>query len=480
MLLRRKSVGEGVLERNLTFIDTPGFHGGMHVQQLSRYFKDSLARMGHMEKMSDNELVSMLSGEGGVQIDAVLYVFDSKVTAEDSPSHLQMDHKQAELLQYLSKWTNVVPIIGFADSVEAAVLVARKKQLLNIFESLHVEPYLSSGTNASTSDDEDPAEPFAISSAFADDSETIDASVLMASDYLQPLVPSQLETLVTTLFDPENAARLRHLSATKFLLWRQENLGSHIDLQKQLLLSSPRFEPTSSTGVPSAGVSVLSEEPSKVLVPHGSSSYFRSPSPTISDSSAGANNAVAAAAAPSSSAYARVLNNASPSEPFRQVRMAKWAQDLQRSLDKERRKYQRMYTADWTSTSTGGSGTSESEKADPNMSLTTTRPSKGRLGGPLSIIDPRDPLGVLAFSQAFRRQGFFVLQVASGCGLVGAVVWWMVRNWGEVVDFFGLSGYTNTGGLVSVSAVPAPVPSSRGWANTVDFGEWKEWLGLPR
>ena len=459
MLLRRKSVGEGVLERNITFIDTPGLDSAKSVQEVLCHFKSSLARTAAMERMNDIELISMLSGEGGVHIDAVLYLLDPTSASTDATENLQKDDQQTELLRYLCKWSNVIPLIARADTVERDELMARKRQVLDMFNALEIEPYTFLPASKVEGDAAtDIEEPFAVSSAIGDDPETIDASILMSSTYLPPLVPSELNLLLSHLLEPESIARLRHLSATKFLLWRQENLGNHIDLEKQLFLKSLRFE-TSSPAATSTGS--IPDEPSKVLVPHGSSSCYRSASPSPSDSSAG--NIMGTSAY----ALARYNDTKSPTEPFRQVRLAKWAQDLQRGLDNERKRYQRLYanaTADWVSSA------ADSEKAsasDPNQSLVSHRPLKGRLGGEIGIIDPRDPLGVLAFGQTFRRQGWFALQLAGSCGLIGAVAWWVVRNWVEVQEFLGLG----QGPVVSVTGVPAP---SKGLFDTAN---WKGLLG---
>jgi hypothetical protein len=158
-----------------------------------------------------------------------------------------------------------------------------------------------------------------------------------------------------------------------------------------------------------------------------------------------------------------VLNNASPSEPFRQIRLAKWAQDLQRSLEKERRRYQQKFYMP---------GADSDPNSLPLTTLGAERPEKGRLGGPISIIDPRDPLGVLAFGQTFRRRGYFALQIAGSCGLIGAAAWWVLRNWADVQEFFGF-GTSSSGDLVSVTAIPAPTPT-RSWS---DFGGWRDWIG---
>ena len=456
MLLKRKGVGDGVLERNITFIETPGLDGAKSAQRVLNYFKSSLARTAVMERMNDIELISMLSGEGGVHIDAVLYLLDP---AAASGGSTEKDDQDAELLRCLCKWSNVIPVIARADTVEKDEMMARKKQVWDMFSSLEIEPYTFLPTSKTEENvATESGEPFAVSSAIGDDPETIDASILMSSTYLPPLVPSELNLLLSHLLEPDSIARLRHLSATKFLLWRQENLGNHIDLEKQISLKPPRFG-LSSPAATSTGS--IPDEPSKVLVPHGSSSYYRSASPSLSDSSAG--NVMGTSAY----ALARYNDTKSPTEPFRQIRLAKWAQDLQRSLDNERKRYKRLYanaTADCVSSA------ADSEKAsasDPNQSLVQHRPPKGRLGGEIGIIDPRDPLGVLAFGQTFRRQGWFALQLAGSCGLIGAVAWWVMRNWVEVQEFLGLG----QGPVVSVTGVPAP---SRGLFDTAN---WKGFLG---
>ena len=430
-LHRRSSIGEGVLERNLTFIDTPSLDDDDSVQRVVDHVKLRLRKASSFESLSDSEIVSMLGGEGGVQIDAVLYLFDPTPLESASPAHWgSLLHQK--LLQDLCRWTNFIPVIGRADTVTPEQLFTRKTQISQMLGMILAEPYqLSDASDETTS-----AEPFAISSALGDDDETIDASILMSSQYLQPLVPSELGTLVDLLLTPHNIARMRHESATKFVTWRQENLHA--------LTTRSSFLRSQSPGVTSTGS--LLGDPSKVLVPHSTSSYFRpgrSTSPTISDSSALAGNAVGA----SEYALAKYNEQTQPSEPFRQVRIAKWAQDLKRSLDNERRKYMQMYT---TRSNTPSSDESEKQLMAVDEAR---RPKAGRLGGDLGIIDPRDPLGVLAFGQTFSRRGFVLLQVVGGCGLLGAVAYWVVRNWTDVQDYFGISQPT---GMVNAAAVPAP------------------------
>lgn len=502
-LLKFKSIGEGVLERNVTFLDMTDYNEGYHAEQILDYVKASLARIGKMEKMHDSELVGMLSGEGGLQIDLVLYIFGPENFADlKEDDGMKVGSPEAEVIKYLCKWTNVIPVLGRADEYDEKDRTLRKEQMMSLFDALQVKPFLSGANVRDSPEQTDASHAFAVSSVLADDSETIDASVLMASGYLPPLVSSELSHLASTIFSPTSAARLRHLSAVKFLLWRQQNLSAHLPFlpaPSAIQLDSPSILPTNAD-TNSIPESYEGEEPSKVLVPHGSSSYFRSVSPTASSESSlphvNNNNAVA-----TTSAYTRALNNASASEPFRQIRLAKWAQDLQRSLDNERKRYQRLYTDNFTASSSTRSNAGEyanplidnekyllsSNPSEPsNLPLTSTTHlsarKPGHLGGPISIIDPRDPLGILAFSQRLRRRSFFALQLTGTCGVLGVVVWFVVRHWADVQEFIGLGGAEGYGAGVEVGRVgvlPAPTAVQReglaGWVAGVG-----EWVGLAR
>lgn len=78
MLLRdRKSIGNTVLERNLCFVDTPGYSSGLSrletIDEILRYMNSQIKK-SFIAGSGDGDLISLLSGNGGSQVDAVLYL----------------------------------------------------------------------------------------------------------------------------------------------------------------------------------------------------------------------------------------------------------------------------------------------------------------------------------------------------------------------------------------------------------------------
>lgn len=83
-LRRRKSMGDSVLERNICFIDTPGWESsGMSeedniqdaIDVIVSHMEHLLRRNSNAGELGDGDLLSVLNGGGGFQVDAVLYIF---------------------------------------------------------------------------------------------------------------------------------------------------------------------------------------------------------------------------------------------------------------------------------------------------------------------------------------------------------------------------------------------------------------------
>jgi septin family protein len=481
-LWRRKSFGEGILERNICFIDTPGTGSDETNERIVNEIEALQLENAHIESMGDNQLLNLFSGDGGTFVDAVLYLFE--------PGREPVPQSEHTFVKELASRTNLIPLIARADSIDAHELGMFREKIRSVLSGIDADWYsmvdISVGAAGlpvfEKTSDNSPLEPLAVSSALTDDSEIMDASLLMASDYLQPTVPSDLRYFLERFMSPSNISRMRHSSARKFLLWRRSHLGTRINLPKQTLLHSPAMAPSlSPVSSPYTGAgaedSMLFDR-SKVMVPYTTSSYYRSVSPSATSDLSHQNI--------STSAHALAEHNSQQTtgaEPFRQIRLAKWAQDLQRSLANERKRYDALYAqqpAEWhlehEGVSAAGAGFHD-EKALISRNASHQhlaamessphhRPTRGKLGGEVAVIDP---LGILSLGQAFRRQGWIALRVVGGCGFVGAIAWWVLRNWAEVQEWVsggGSSGNGNGGMLGSPIAVPAP---ERGW--------WEGWVG---
>jgi septin family protein len=461
-LWRRKSFGEGILERNICFIDTPGSDSEVSRKRILQEIESLQLENVQMDKMSDNQLLNLFSGEGGTYVDAVLYLFEPGpyLIAED-------EHK---FIRELAARTNVIPLIGRAENRHAQELDAYRENIRDALSGIAADWYSMVDISVETTGfpildatrTHANLEPFAISCAVVDDAETIDASLLMASDYLQPLVPSELTIFLDRFMSSSNIARMRHLSAKKFLHWRRTHLSTGTKLSEQNILRAPdSLSPISSPYIPT-GTNSLSASQSKVLVPYSNSDYYRSASPSAtSDFSTDRPPATGTSA----NALAQHNSQTTGSEPFRQIRLAKWAQDLQRSLANERKRYDNLYTqqpAEWHLEHEGAPAGDEKALISRHAEEPDLRPMPGRLGGEIAVIDP---LGILSLGQIFRRQSFFMLRVAGGFGLVGTVAWWVLRNWAEVQEWVGGGSAGGMGG--TPIAVPAP---ERGW--------WEGWAGM--
>lgn len=83
---RRSSIEDPILERNVCFVDTPGYGRGLSIaegiQIVISYIEDQLPRSFSGAVGNKGELVSMLSGNGGTQVDAVLYLIGKGIEQE--------------------------------------------------------------------------------------------------------------------------------------------------------------------------------------------------------------------------------------------------------------------------------------------------------------------------------------------------------------------------------------------------------------
>jgi hypothetical protein len=78
VLRRRKSSLDAVLERNICFVDTPGFTRGStekeDIDLVIEYVESLLLQTSSVTTMEDNDVLGVISGSGGVSVDVVLYL----------------------------------------------------------------------------------------------------------------------------------------------------------------------------------------------------------------------------------------------------------------------------------------------------------------------------------------------------------------------------------------------------------------------
>jgi hypothetical protein len=146
-------------------------------------------------------------------------------------------------MQRLSSLTNVVPVIAKSDTLSAQEAIALKTAILARLQTTSIKPFLFGKAiddallavqslsilhpQLQTTDLQQypfstPTFPYAISSTPGPDTDTMDASLLMSPDYVQPLLPSELATLINQVFEPDSISWLRHTAAKKFLTWRRK------------------------------------------------------------------------------------------------------------------------------------------------------------------------------------------------------------------------------------------------------------------
>ncbi|KAF1913710.1 Septin-domain-containing protein [Ampelomyces quisqualis] len=463
VLRRRKSSLDAVLERNICFVDTPGFTRGVtqkdDMELVIEYVESLLRQTSSVTTMEDNDVLGVVSGSGGVSIDVVIYLLPPN---KDISTDI-------EYMQCLSSLTNVVPVIAKADTLSAQEAIALKTTILARLQTTPIKPFFfGKGLDdallavqslsiihpqVQTSAPEQypftsPTYPYAISSTPGPDNETMDASLLMSPDYVQPLLPSELTAMISQIFNPESIAWLRHSAAKKFLGWRRRARLPTDSFSLQTL-KEPRSPTTASVGLTggaintSANSSVFSAaSPSGVLVPQSASPFFTSnlqspfPGSTPSLAHSDLEN-------PSNFSLARHNSFGQADQPLSEIRIAKWATDLQRSLRNERDRFeelQRDERAKWLIervgeevsrgtivVSPGGSPRAEwavVRHGDKKQAKYGQRYTKA--GG----LDSRDPLGLCNLSDQVKRRGFVLVKVLGGVSVLGAIMVAVIRAFG--------------------------------------------------
>lgn len=259
--------------------------------------------------------------------------------------------------------------------------------------------------------------PYTITSINGPDLDTMDASLLMSPEYVQPLLPSELTLLIDQLFDIDTVAYLKHTASKKLVAWH----ASHPKLTQAPSSSSP--SPQNSTLASPLPISLSN---SGVLIPPGGSDL------SLTNSN--------------SFALARVADHTQREERLAQIRLSKWASDLQLSLQRERERYERLARNERAVWLIERMGEEVREgQVIPFDNKTTAliqqeHAEKGVALSPSAVYQMHDPLGFLQWRDSMRTRSWLALQVVGSFGVVGSLAFWLAKSWGWTVT---LSDWTS-------------------------------------
>ncbi|KAI4196286.1 MAG: hypothetical protein LQ346_003252 [Caloplaca aetnensis] len=375
ILRRRKSVDDPVLERNICFVDTPGYGCGLSItegiQDVISYIEQQLPRSFSAAANSRGELVNMLSGNGGTQVDAVLYLIGKDIKPAD-----------LDFLQRLSQITNVIPLLAKADTFDSGDLDALKQSLSDQLSELGIPCFTF------TSNDP-PKPPYAVCSAPSNDEDNMDASLLMSSDYIQPLLPSELGMVIDQLLETDNIARLRHLSAMKLV----QSKAAMNRMTNSTFTLGPAVEAT-----------------------------HRDPS--FTGSQLLASNTLQ----PSLNTHLRFAEYTKQEEKLARIRLAKWANDFRRSMQDERLQIEQLHQVERTAWLSRKLEECNRDPPSP-MEKSLIRSEVASHSSHLSFTSTGDPLGLFRYDAYLRLHGLKIFQIVGTFGVFGAVAVWAVKNW---------------------------------------------------
>ncbi|TLD33924.1 hypothetical protein PspLS_00432 [Pyricularia sp. CBS 133598] len=418
VLKRRNSLGDVIINRNICFVDTVGYGGGAKALQdivpVVQYIESHLERMAS-NTLSDSDLANMIGGDGGPQVDVVLYLTSHDIKPVD-----------LQYLRMLAPLTNIIPLIAKSDTIAADEIWERKQKVLSQLLSANVRPFRYSKVLPTSQ-----AEAvLSVSSATGSDSEVMDASLLMSPDYVEPLLPSELGELVRQVFSADGASWLRHSAAKKCLQWRSGEQAS----KPQAL-----YRPLNSWPPPAQGQTLPGGSQAPPFIGTTGELTVRSPA----------------------SALALAPTVVRREEQLAQIRLANWAVELQRSLDSERARYEAIARGeravwlterlgecvkDGTLVAIGGQDvqrqnsrsrrSTSSSPAGPKVfrphrdDMPTSDVQTMTKGLRLQSAHSQDPLGLLEMMADIKARSWVVLEVLGSVGVFGGLALWVTgRYW---------------------------------------------------
>ena len=142
--------------------------------------------------------------------------------------------RDIECIKSLQDKTNIIALLARSDELDADSISSAK----DLIRQQIAEHGLDFFSFTAPDSDPDIIDVFSVSSATVTDHDEMDASVLMSSGYVQPLVKTDLGRLVDQVFSMDGSAWLRHCAATKCVQWRREQ-DHGLSLQMTLMHRDP-------------------------------------------------------------------------------------------------------------------------------------------------------------------------------------------------------------------------------------------------
>ncbi|KAF4989163.1 hypothetical protein FGRMN_9306 [Fusarium graminum] len=206
---RRLSTTGDVLDRNVCFVESPGHQHGASGPWRDLHYVESHLTSVMNKPMADLDLLALVNSGGEPVVDALLYLVP----------HSGLQHEDVEYIKRAQRMTNVIPILTRADELAPKEIMDIKHRVVKSLVDRDADCFSFDGPESS---DETKCI-YAISTKSRPDYDTMDASVLMNSEYIPPLVPTDLGRLVDHIFSLDGSARLRHSAAVKCLQWRRDH-----------------------------------------------------------------------------------------------------------------------------------------------------------------------------------------------------------------------------------------------------------------
>ncbi len=313
-------------------------------------------------------------------------------------------------MKALSELSDVVPLISKADQLSPDHIEALKVEFKSKVDIGTLSKLPASSTFETQKGTFDVSGPYTVSSATGPDHETMDASLLMSPDYVQPLVPSELPMLVQHIFETEVVSYLRYSAAKKLIAW--QNAHTHLTKPATSALISHSLSPRSS-GL--ASPLPRSTTNPGMLVPFASDLSLTTTS--------------------NSQAMIRLAEHAQQEERLAQVRLNEWANDLQNSLQRERERFEKLargeravWLVERMSEEAQGGRLSALDHSGALVKVGGC--GVGTLRWATAKYSTHDPLGLLRWSDNFRTRGWIALQVIGSFGMIGGLAFWLAKTWG--------------------------------------------------